>query len=211
MTDEISFLSRPDELLIKVCAAAINPVDIQLWGNHFVGGVLSKKEKRTGRDYSRTIVGVGSELGRDQYINFTDKDPICKKPTCWTHEEGAAVPLVAMTAFACLHWSPAEKKEGGMRRAVDAGTSSGVGIWCVQLAKKLFNCHVIGICSGGNADFFRLRAAPPLGSLYSIVGDKTSRMAMGGSATYFTFGVVVQEVVKGVLDDGSESWKRGLI
>lgn len=28
-------------------------------------------------------------------------------------------------------------------------------MWCVQLAKKLYNCHVIGICSGRNAEFVR--------------------------------------------------------
>lgn len=28
-------------------------------------------------------------------------------------------------------------------------------MWCVQLAKKLYNCHVTGICSGKNAEFVR--------------------------------------------------------
>lgn len=28
-------------------------------------------------------------------------------------------------------------------------------MWCVQLAKKLYNCHVTGICSGRNAEFVK--------------------------------------------------------
>jgi threonine dehydrogenase-like Zn-dependent dehydrogenase len=36
-----------------------------------------------------------------------------------------------------------------------SGASGGVGIWCVQLAKKMYDCHVIGICSGRNADFVK--------------------------------------------------------
>lgn len=28
-------------------------------------------------------------------------------------------------------------------------------MWCVQLAKKLYDCHVVGICSGRNAEFVR--------------------------------------------------------
>ena len=32
-------------------------------------------------------------------------------------------------------------------------------MWCVQLAKKLYDCYVIGVCSGRNADFVRKMGA----------------------------------------------------
>jgi NADPH:quinone reductase-like Zn-dependent oxidoreductase len=103
------------------------------------------------------------------------KDPIAKKPSCFTHEMAAAVPLVALTAFSCLDWLPKERKEKGWGRVVVAGASGGVGMWCVQcksrsrspalrtnadgeriVAKKLYkDCHVTGICSAKNADFVR--------------------------------------------------------
>jgi NADPH:quinone reductase-like Zn-dependent oxidoreductase len=48
----------PNELLIEVRAAAINPVDIQLWGNPVIGFLAGKKEKGIGRDYAGRIVAV---------------------------------------------------------------------------------------------------------------------------------------------------------
>ncbi|KAF2007942.1 GroES-like protein [Amniculicola lignicola CBS 123094] len=171
----------PKDILVKIHAAAINPVDIQLWGNAMIGWVAGKKEKGIGRDYSGIVVGVGDEVrgegeGRwevgeevwglvmrptgegtfSQYVKVTvGIDPIARKPKSWTFEEAAAVPLVALTAFTCLDWLPAANSDGGQRRVIVAGASGGTGIWCVQLAKKLYNCHVTGICSAKNADFVR--------------------------------------------------------
>jgi NADPH:quinone reductase-like Zn-dependent oxidoreductase len=51
----------PKEILVKIHAAAINPVDIQLWGNPVIGWLAGTKEKGIGRDYSGEIVGVGEE------------------------------------------------------------------------------------------------------------------------------------------------------
>ena len=48
------------ELLVKVHAASINPVDIQLWRSGIVGVVAG--QKGMGRDFSGTIVAVGSDV-----------------------------------------------------------------------------------------------------------------------------------------------------
>lgn len=53
---------KPNELIVKIKAAAINPVDIQLWGNPVVGWLAGKKEKGIGRDYSGEVVAIGEEL-----------------------------------------------------------------------------------------------------------------------------------------------------
>lgn len=311
----------PNDILVKVHAAAVNPVDIQLWGNPVIGWLAGSKEKGLGRDYSGLIAAVGSAVQQAswavgdavfglcnrplaegtfvQYLQISpEKEPVAKMPRSWGFEEAAAVPLVALTAFACLDWLPSVGKGPNIeqRRVVVAGASGGVGIWCVQLAKKLYGCHVTGICSGRNAEFVRslgadevidysaqdvarmLRQGRPQGKKYdlyvdcvggtelfkhwhellhrdaayvTIVGDKTSRIAMGGPLTYFTYPsqvwrylygwfigpryanvllyskgdlldqvadladqkgvqVVVQDVVKGILDETKykDSWER---
>jgi reticulon-4-interacting protein 1, mitochondrial len=170
----------PNDILVKVKAAAINPVDIQLWGNPVIGWLAGKKEKGIGRDYSGEVVAVGEELQKGgkwnvgdevfglcnrataegtftQYLKIVPGEPVGKKPKCWTFQEAAAVPLVVLTAFACLDWLPHPSKSPNkpQRRVIVSGASGGVGIWCVQLAKKLYDCHVIGICSGRNVDFVK--------------------------------------------------------
>jgi NADPH:quinone reductase-like Zn-dependent oxidoreductase len=91
-----------------------------------------------------------------QYLCVAPGEPIAKKPKTLSYQEAAAIPLVVLTAFACLDWlSPESQSPNEKRRIVVSGASGGVGIWCVQLAKKLYDSHVIGICSGRNADFVK--------------------------------------------------------
>src|SRR3954447_6206514 len=49
-----------NEVLLKVKASSINPVDIQLWRSGLVAVVSG--DKGMGRDYSGTIVQVGSDV-----------------------------------------------------------------------------------------------------------------------------------------------------
>ncbi|USP73362.1 hypothetical protein yc1106_00636 [Curvularia clavata] len=173
----------PKDILVKIHAAAINPVDIQIWGNPVVGWLAGSKEKGIGRDYSGIVVAVGEEVRKqggwevgDEVFGLCNRpqktaegtftqylcicphtDPIAKKPRSLSHPEAAAIPLVALTAFACLDWLPEPSKSPNQDRphVIVSGASGGVGIWCVQLAKKLYGCHVTAICSSRNADFVR--------------------------------------------------------
>jgi NADPH:quinone reductase-like Zn-dependent oxidoreductase len=282
----------PNELLIKVHAAAINPVDIQIWGSPLVGWLTGKKEKGIGRDYAGEIVGVGEQLRTQweegervfglfmrpmgngtftQYLTVTASDPIARMPGRWSYEQGwsyeqaAAVPLVALTALACLDWLPLHADGGGegRRRVIVSGASGGVGTWCVQLAKKLYNCHVTGVCSGANVDLVKRLGADEVvdyksvdvartllerrpegkkydlyidcvggvdmfnhwvsyvfvrntqnysltqynknnllhknGAYVTIVGDKTSRLSMGGPITYLTHPASMMRYIYGRL------------
>jgi len=49
-----------NEILVKVHAASINPVDIQLWRSGLVGVVAG--DKGMGRDFSGTVTSVGKEV-----------------------------------------------------------------------------------------------------------------------------------------------------
>lgn len=277
----------PTDILVKIHTAAINPVDIQLWGNPVIGWLAGKKEKGIGRDYSGTIVSLGDEIKKGgkwsvgdevyglcsrptgegtftEYLCVKQGEPIAKKPKSLTHQEAAAIPLVVLTAFSILDWLPAvSQSPNEKRRVVVAGASGGVGIWVVRLAKKLYDCHVIGICSGRNAEFVKELGADEVidyskqgvdvaktlldgrpggkkydlyadcvggtemfnhwvsyldleniqdllifvqtellhtnGSYITIVGDKTSRVAMGGPMTYFTHPSQVMRHIRGYI------------
>ncbi|KAE8442857.1 hypothetical protein EG329_002599 [Mollisiaceae sp. DMI_Dod_QoI] len=161
-----------NEILVRVHAASINPVDIQLWRSKLVGVVAG--DKGMGRDFSGTVVAVGSSVkgwaeGDDifgllfhavrtfsEYINVNPtSDPVAKKPNCLTHEQAASIPLVALTAYACLDWLPPPPPTGTQRKVIIRGASGGTGHWLVQLAKVVYDCHVTAICSGKNAAFVK--------------------------------------------------------
>ncbi|KAN0093758.1 GroES-like protein [Hyaloscypha variabilis] len=161
-----------NEILVKVHAASINPCDIQLWRSGLVAVVAG--DKGMGKDFSGTVVGVGSEVkgwveGDDifgllfhifgqstfsEYINVNPStDPVAKKPGCLTHEEAASIPLVALTAYACLEWLP--PASSFQRKVVIRGASGGTGTWLVQLAKTVYQCQVTAICSSKNAELVK--------------------------------------------------------
>ena len=94
-----------------------------------------------------------------QYVTVSQSAPISRIPNGWSYTKAAAVPLVALTAFACLDWLPSETAKDVKRRVIVSGASGGVGTWCVQLAKQLCNSHVTAICSGANVDFVRALGA----------------------------------------------------
>ena len=67
-----------------------------------------------------------------RYLTVSDKAPMARKPKCWTMAEAAAVPLVALTASACLDRLSPAHTAGAQQRIVVAGASGGTGMWCVQ-------------------------------------------------------------------------------
>ncbi|PQE29921.1 hypothetical protein CJF32_00000591 [Rutstroemia sp. NJR-2017a WRK4] len=170
----ISTLQTASTLLIRVHYASINPVDTQLWRAGIVSVVSG--EKGMGRDFSGTIVAIGDRakgnwsIGDEvfgllfqafgqgtfsQYIAVDPaSDPVVKKPDSLSHEAAASIPLVALTAFACLDWL-LENGSTSQRKVIVRGASGGSGSWVVQLAKLLYDCHVTAVCSGRNAEYVR--------------------------------------------------------
>jgi len=57
---DVKSIHKDNHILIRVHAASINPVDAQLWHSPLVGVVTG--EKGLGRDFSGTIVEVGSQV-----------------------------------------------------------------------------------------------------------------------------------------------------
>ena len=63
----------PNSLLVRLHASSINPVDLQLWGSPLVGYLAGTKDKGIGRDYSGTVVRVGSKIASDSKWEVGDE------------------------------------------------------------------------------------------------------------------------------------------
>ena len=158
-----------DEVLIKVCAASVNPLDYHLLGRPFVRRMLFARTKlkitRPGRDVAGEIVTVGRNVTRfkpgDAVFGWgggafaeytcTSESALVVKPDNVTFEQAAAVPVAAITALQGLR--DKGKIQPGQKVLIN-GASGGVGTFAVQIAKS-FDAVVTGVCSTSNVDMVR--------------------------------------------------------
>jgi NADPH:quinone reductase-like Zn-dependent oxidoreductase len=153
----------PDEVLIKVCAASVNPIDWKIRE-----GKAMPKDKlplTLGSDVSGTVEAVGRKivaqpfgfrpgdvvfamLGSHNggYADYAvaKADDVALKPRSIDHVHAAAVPLAATTAWQGL-MDHANLQAG--QRVLIHGAAGGVGSFGVQLAKTK-GAYVYGTASG---------------------------------------------------------------
>ena len=161
-----------DEVLIKVHAASVNPLDwhtlradpffIRLMGD----GLLKPKNKILGVDVAGQVEAVGRNVkefrpgdavfGTSKYGGFAEyvcarEDRLALKPPSTTFEEAAAVPVAAISALQGLR--DKGRIQSGQKVLIN-GASGGVGTFAVQIAKA-FEAEVTGVCSTRNLDMVR--------------------------------------------------------
>ena len=156
----------PSEVLVRVHAAAVNPVDCKIrTGAHravirlalpaTLGMDLSGVVVAVGRDVTRFDVGdevFGSphhrSMGSYAELAAVEQAELAKKPRTLSHEQAASLPLVALTAWDALvrHGRLAP----GERVLIQAG-AGGVGSTAIQLAKSL-GCEVLATSSARNLE-----------------------------------------------------------
>jgi NADPH:quinone reductase-like Zn-dependent oxidoreductase len=157
------------DVLVKVSAAGINPLDTMVRNGKFRRLLKHQTPFVLGHDVAGVVTRVGSavrdfQVGdevyarpRDlrigtfaQYIAI-DQDDVAPKPASLTLHEAAAVPLVSLAAWQALvdraHVRP------GQKVLVHAG-SGGLGSTAIQLAKHL-GATVATTASGKNAQLVR--------------------------------------------------------
>lgn len=161
----------PDDVLVKVHAASVNPKDWKLNYNiaRAATPVLVKRLRPLfGDDLAGTVLAVGKKVsdfavgdevyGMDMRLRtaslaektLINQKRIAKKPPSLSFLEAASMPLAAQTALQGL-------RKGGAKagsKVLIIGASGGVGTFAVQIAKVL-GCHITGVCSGKNAAFVR--------------------------------------------------------
>jgi len=160
---------NPDDVLVRVFASGVNPVDWKIRkGGHQTGHDASLP-RILGWDFAGVIEKVGSRVkqwkvgdevyGRpDLTRNGTYAEyvavragEIARKPKRIDHKAAAGVALAALTAWQGLF------EHGGLRsgqRVLIHGASGGVGTFAVQFAKWK-GAYVIGTASEKNVGFLR--------------------------------------------------------
>ena len=161
-------IPKDREVLIKVHAAAVNPLDVHmLKGGPLIFRLLfgRGKLKRPGVDCAGVVEAVGSAVtsfkAGDQVFGncrgafaeyaVAPESKIAPKPEGISFEDAAACPVAALTALQGLRNHG--KIQPGHNVLIN-GASGGVGTFAVQLA-KIFGAHVTAICSARNADLVR--------------------------------------------------------
>lgn len=139
----------PGEVLVKVHAAGVNPVDWKIREGYFQDPAI-KLPLSLGYDVCGTVEATGAGVARLQvgdvvysYISLTrgggyaeyvaiPENQVALKPTTLDPVEAAAVPLAALTAWQAL-FDNANLKSG--QTVLIHGASGGVGTFAVQFAK----------------------------------------------------------------------------
>ncbi len=161
---------KDDEVLVRVHAASVNPLDWHLLrGLPYIvrptAGWRKPKRNIPGVDVAGVVEAVGrsvTELQPGDEV-FGEKSRACaeyvcgpeelfvRKPANLTLEQAAAIPVGAVTALQAL------RDKGGIQRGQKVlinGASGGVGTFAVQLAKVL-GADVTAVCSTPNVDLVR--------------------------------------------------------
>ncbi|WP_030900048.1 MULTISPECIES: NADP-dependent oxidoreductase [unclassified Streptomyces] len=158
---------RPNEVLVRVRAAGVNPTD---WKHRATGGFLGEPPFVLGWDVSGVVeaVGVGVAafapgdevfgmlpypFGHGSHAEFVIAPvrALTRKPAGIDHTQAGALPLVSLTAWQALV-EHADLRPG--QRVLIHAAAGGVGHVAVQIAKER-GAYVIGTASAGKHEFLR--------------------------------------------------------
>lgn len=158
---------RPNEVLVRVRAAGVNPTD---WKHRANGGFLGEPPFVLGWDVSGTVEAVGIGVaafapgdevfgmlsypfGHGSHAEYVTAPArtFTHKPAGIDHVQAGALPLVSLTAWQALV-ERADVRPG--QRVLIHAAAGGVGHVAVQIAKAR-GAHVIGTASAGKHEFLR--------------------------------------------------------
>ncbi|MEU1259815.1 NADP-dependent oxidoreductase [Streptomyces chartreusis] len=205
----------PGEVLIRVQAAGVNPVDWKLGAGYLDPLMETHFPLIPGWDVSGVVERVGPDVAEfvpgDEVYGYVRKDSVqlgayaelvsahvrmlARKPASLTWEQAAGVPLAGLTAYQSI-------KRVGVREGETVlvhAAAGGVGMFGAQIAAAL-GARVIGTASERNHDFVRQLGAEPV-SYGEGLADRIRELAPDGvdAALDFVGGDAVdvsQEVLK---------------
>ncbi|WP_241990472.1 MULTISPECIES: NADP-dependent oxidoreductase [Cryobacterium] len=158
-----------DELLVRVVAAGINPIDAKTRAGSGAAAAIGGYPTVLGNDFSGVVVRAPYdtfELQPGDAVYGMARPPriagsyaeylvvsslsVARKPAAVSHVEAAGIPLAAMTAWGMVNLAEAGP---GQRILIHAG-SGGVGHFAVQFARHL-GAHVIATGSTASIEFLQ--------------------------------------------------------
>ncbi len=172
---ELADIEKPtpadNEVLVKVHAASVNPLDWHyMRGSPYLmrlaTGLGTPKSKSMGVDFAGTVEAVGRDVKRfkpgdevfggssgafAEYVVVREDRALAMKPANMSFEQAASVPIAAITALQALRDNG--KLKSGQKVLIN-GASGGVGTFAVQIAKS-FGAEVTGVCSTRNVEMVR--------------------------------------------------------
>ena len=202
---------REHEVLIRVRAASLNPLDWHLmrgvpWFLRLFTGLQKPRRTRLGVDVAGEVEAAGAavtglkpgdrvfgsvEGAFAEYVCAPDS-AVAIVPENVTFEQAAAVPIAGLTALQALR--DKGLLQSGQRVLIN-GASGGVGTFAVQIAKWM-GAKVTGICSTRNVDMVRGIGAERVidytredfaasGERYDVIFDLVGNQAASGFSACF--------------------------
>ncbi|MET8030720.1 NADP-dependent oxidoreductase [Streptomyces avermitilis] len=161
------------DVLVRVEAAGLNPLDEKIRAGEFKQILPYKLPLILGNDVAGTVISIGTAVRgfkpgdevyarphQDRIGTFAERIAIAEgdlalKPASISMEEAGSLPLAALTAWQAL--VERGKVRPGLKVLIHAG-AGGVGSIAIQLAAHL-GASVATTASGSNADFVRALGA----------------------------------------------------
>ena len=215
-----------DEVLIRVRAAAVNPVDWKIreglgkeWFGHqlpfipgcdLAGVVESVGPKVKGLHPGDSVYGFVNLKRCGAYAEFAlaTEGEVIRKPESLDFVQAAAVPVAALTSWQAL-FDIAQLAAG--QKVLVHGAAGGVGSMAVQLAKAK-GAWVAGTASARNAQFLRELGVDQVIDYQAVRFEETVRDldmvldTMGGDTQARSFGVLKKGgVLVSTVSDPSEA------
>ena len=198
----------PKDVVVKVKAAAVNPLDYHYMRGlpylmRLSTGIGKPSDQRMGVDFAGVVTEVGDDAtkfavgdavfgGRSgafaEYLLIPENRAIAAKPDSVSFEDAAAVGIAAVTALQAL------RDDGRLtagEKVLINGASGGVGTYAVQIAKAL-GAEVHGVCSTRNVEMVRALGADHVvdyknenytesGNEYDLIVDMVSNHSLSAN------------------------------
>jgi NADPH:quinone reductase-like Zn-dependent oxidoreductase len=193
-----------EDVLIRVVAAGVNPVDWKIREGHLKDVVAHRLPLTLGWDASGVVESVGRSVRRlrpgdvvytrpdivrdgayAEYIAVRESE-VALRPTTISHVEAASLPLAGITAWEAI--VNVGQVSAGQRVLIHAA-AGGVGSLAVQLAKWR-GAEVIATTSARNADFVTFLGAD---TVVDYQKENVAKSLRGIDVVFDTVGGQVQQ------------------